>query len=357
MDNEVTVNQSENITVGEKYGCLLVLDTGEEYQSINGNMQEKTSRYKCKCSKCGKIRYYSKETLINQPNYCFRPMYITKRFTYSTAANIATYRKQKKYENDESVQFVDNKDECVPNGKYCDSWNKYRKRELKKLAEKDAKIIAATPRRFAKNYNIDYVGLTYESYEVLECVNEALEGEPIRYKNRDKYHDIIVYKEYRCRCYLCNQERLVKCDEFGIYPPTDYGYRAYDGYWSELYCKCHEISSFQWIVNDILIKNAVEYRVEVSVDGLYGVDNKTPLRFDFAIYNDGELYAFLECQGEQHYKPVREFGGKRAIYRQLENDKKKRAYADSHNIKLIEISYRNKKYDKVVSILTENQII
>ena len=67
---------------------------------------------------------------------------------------------------------------------YCDSWNNKRKKELIKQAEKDAQIIAAIPRKPAKNYNINYVGETYESLEILECVNDSLESVPIPYYNQ-----------------------------------------------------------------------------------------------------------------------------------------------------------------------------
>lgn len=316
--------------------------------------------YKCICKKCGKIRYYSDKTLQTQPKVCYKPMYCSSRQTYSIKAQNATSRKMKKYENNESVCLVDNKDAIIPAEEYCDSWNEKRKKELIKQAEKDAKIIAAIPRRLAKNYDKNFVGLKYESYEVLECVNETLESVPVPYYNQShkkKYEDITVYKEYLCKCYLCGKERMVACDEFGIYPPTPYGYRAYNGYWSKVYCDCHPISSFQWIVNDILIKHGVEYQVEVPADGVYGIDNETPLRFDFAVYKEGQPLAFLECQGEQHYKPVEEFGGERRFAIQQRNDEEKRKYAKEKNIKLIEISYKDKKYETVKMILKNNGII
>lgn len=335
-----------------------VCDFDEE---ILGLLKEKEIKhYKCICKKCGKIRYYSDETLQTQPKVCYKPMYCSSRQTYSIKAQNATYRKKKKYENNESVHLVDSKDDIIPAEVYCDSWNEKRKKELLKQAEKDAKIIAEIPRKRAKNYDKNFVGLKYESYEVLECVNEALESVPTPYYNQrhqKKYRDIIVYKEYRCKCYLCGKERMVTCDKFGIYPPTPYGYRAYDGYWSEVYCDCHKISSFQWIVNDILMKHDVEYRVEASVDGLYGIDSKTKLCFDFAVYKGGQLFAFLECQGEQHYKPVEEFGGERRFAIQQRNDEEKRKYTTEKNIKLIEISYKDKNYKTVETILKNNNII
>lgn len=332
-----------------------VCDFDEEISKLI--IAKEIKHYKCICKKCGKTRYYSNETLQTQPKFCYKPIYYSSKYTYSTKAQNATYRQKKKYKNNESVFLIDNKDALNPSIEYCDLWNKEREKKLIKRKEKDAKIIAAIPRKYAKNYDKNFVGLKYESYEVLECVNEALESAPTPYYDQKKCKDIIVYKEYRCKCYLCGKEKLVKCDEFGIYPPTQYGYRAYNGYWSEVYCDCHPISSFQWIVNDILIKHNIEYKVEVSVDGVYGIDNETPLRFDFAIYKGKKIFAFLECQGEQHYKPVEEFGGECRFAIQQKNDEKKREYAKEKNIKLIEISYKYKKYEIVESILKNNNII
>ena len=204
------------------------------------------------------------------------------------------------------------------------------------------------------------MGRRYESLDVLECVNNSLESAPTPYytqRHEKKYHDITIYKEYRCRCYLCGKVKLIKCDKFGIFPPTEYGYRAYGGYWSDVFCDCHAISSFQWIVTDILMKNGIDYRVEVSFDGVYGIDNETPLRFDFAIYKEGKVWALIECQGEQHFMPVEEFGGEHKFIIQQRNDEEKRKYAKERKIKLIEISYKNKKYETVESILRDQLVI
>lgn len=69
------------------------------------------------------------------------------------------------------------------------------------------------------------------------------------------------------------------------------------------------------------------------------------------------MFDFLECQGEQHYKPVEEFGGERRFAIQQRNDEEKRKYAKEKNIKLIEISYKDKKYETVESALKDNNII
>lgn len=427
ISSDAMIDKSIVISIGKKYGCMQVLDDGDEYISLIDNkildieeekmnfvqsikkgllihddwhgwngertiitpayvykpinfevygnsvreadfdeaisknvIAKEIKHYKCQCKNCGKIRFFSEETLQSLPKECMKPMYCSSKFTYSVRAKNATYRKRLQYEKNESVCLVGSKDEVIPSDEYCDSWNARRKKELARQAEKDAKIIASLPRRYAMNYEKNYVGIIYESYEVLECVDEKKESVPIPYytqQHHKEYRDIIVYKQYRCRCYLCGREKMVTCDKFGIFPPTQYGYRAYNGYWSEIYCDCHPTSSFQWIVCDILLKHGIDYRVEISAEGLLGEDKVTPLRYDFGIYKNGEIAAFIECQGEQHYKPIEEFGGGHRFAIQQRNDNKKRKYAQENKIQLVEISYKDKKYERVEEILKEHNII
>lgn len=136
--------------VGEKYGCLEVLDEGTEHVK-QGKV---IIQYRCKCRQCGKTRYYTEETIRTEPEYCYRPVYISTKHTYSTKASNARYRKEQKYQSDETICFVDDKSELVPSEEYCDKWNKKRTKELNKLAEKEAAIIATLPRKFAANYEI-----------------------------------------------------------------------------------------------------------------------------------------------------------------------------------------------------------
>ena len=323
-------------------------------------LDSKTKHFKCRCRKCGKTRYYTLETLQTNPQFCLKPLYCSEKGR-SVSALDAAYNKKQKYKNNESVRLVSDKNEVVPSDEYCEKWNEKRDKDLRKQAEKDAALIAATPRRFAENYDDDFAGLKYESLDVLECISDSYESTPIMYytqRHEKRYHDIIVYKQYRCRCYLCGKEMSVTCDKFGIYPPTEYGATAYHGYWSKLSCDCHKISSFQWIVNKILIDEGVPYRVEQEFPDLFGVSGEYKLRFDFAILNsNGSIKCLIECQGEQHYEPVEEFGGLHQFKNQLRNDDLKRQYAESHHIPLYEISYKDKRIERICEILKERGIV
>ena len=221
------------------------------------------------------------------------------------------------------------------------------------------KLLDSYERVFDNNYDIDFTHTFHESLEVLECIND-------NYEKLTSWHDkrkkgggtYTVYKLYRCKCYLCGKEKEVNSSQFFINPPTEYGYNAYNGYYSGAYCACHKISSFQWIVNKILKENDIPYQVEVSFPDLYGVGNTNLLKYDFSVLNkDGTIKCLIECQGEQHYKPVDEFGGKVQFEIQKKNDERKRKYAAEHGIPLLEIPYKNKKYENVGKFLSANNII
>ena len=136
---------------------------------------------------------------------------------------------------------------------------------------------------------------------------------------------------------LCHKEMLFGFEDFDI-RNDEYGARAYDGYYSRAKCACHPISSFQWRTIKILIDNGIEYKAEISFDDLLGAGGKYHLRYDFAIYENGEMRALIECQGKQHYVPFDEFGADQFLW-QKKNDDLKRQYALNHGIELIEIPY------------------
>lgn len=298
----------------------------------------------------------------------------------------ANYRKELKYEELENVLLwrkkpsttgnlwamcaeylfpSENVDRSLPSEDYCELYNKYKIKQLQKKEEEYQIIVSNLPRVYAKNYDIDFTGKQYESLHIEKCVNDHLESkphfsfsQPIYGQKRKRWHNIIVYKQYKCVCTVCGKEQLITCDRFGIFPPTEYGYHACWGYWSNVFCDCHPISSFQWIVTKLLMDNDVTYQVEYTFDDLYGIHGQSKLRFDFAILNvDGSIKCLIECQGEQHYKPVEEFGGEKQFDEQKKNDLLKRDYVEKHGIKLIEISYKDKAIDKIENILKKNDII
>lgn len=309
------------IPVGTKYGCLTVLDVipvdeNDRFSKIYG------PSYRCLCA-CGKE--------VSKSEFHF----VEKKHRYCT----------------ESIRRNRN-----------DRWlfaEEDRKNQCGLKTAQEEKKKETCKRILDPSYDTDFTGTIHESLEVLECIDDHYEElkyiSDLRKKGGGTYY---VYKLYRCRCYLCGKEKQIKSSKFSINPPTEYGYTAYNGYWSDAYCDCHPISSFQWIVTKLLKENGVSYRVEVSFPDLYGAGRVNLLRYDFGVYDDaGNLKCLIECQGEQHYEPVEEFGGETQFSAQKKNDELKREYAKDIGIPLYEIPYKNKKYEKVESFLREVGIL
>lgn len=71
------------------------------------------------------------------------------------------------------------------------------------------------------------------------------------------------------------------------------------------------------------------------------------LSFDFYIESQKLL---IEFQGEQHYKPIKHFGGEEKFKKQQLNDEKKREFCKNNNYSLLEISYD--KIDEIENVLS-----
>ena len=61
--------------------------------------------------------------------------------------------------------------------------------------------------------------------------------------------------------------------------------------------------------------------------------------FDFALIDRKGVKAFIEYDGEQHYKPISIFGGEKGFKERQERDREKNIFCSQNNICLIRISY------------------
>lgn len=101
-------------------------------------------------------------------------------------------------------------------------------------------------------------------------------------------------------------------------------------------CGCVHSSNEQKITK-MLIDNNIEFASQYTFTDLLGVNNGK-LRFDFAIFNNGQLHHLIEYNGLQHYeKPQGKWG--EAYNNLIENDKRKKQYCKEHNIELRIIKY------------------
>ena len=110
-------------------------------------------------------------------------------------------------------------------------------------------------------------------------------------------------------------------------------------------CGCMRSSGEYNIIQYFLLYN-IKFEHEKRFDNLIGVGNRQ-LSYDFYLPNRNLL---IECQGQQHEKPIEIFGGEEQFAIQQEHDKRKREYAEKNGYKLLEIWYYD--YDKIEEILS-----
>lgn len=107
------------------------------------------------------------------------------------------------------------------------------------------------------------------------------------------------------------------------------------------------ISKGQDKIRDLLYFNNIPFIQEYNIK----IDNQNR-RFDFAIFDDNGIKYFIEYDGEQHYKPVEQWGGEEQLKRTQQNDAQKNKWATEQHKPLIRIPYY-KKDIKLEDILPE----
>lgn len=110
---------------------------------------------------------------------------------------------------------------------------------------------------------------------------------------------------------------------------------------------CSNGSKHEDKIAEYLKENGYEFQRQYTVEGVEGL---RALRFDFAVFKENEEI-LIEYDGEQHFKPIKAWGGKEEFQRIKERDSLKNKYAEETNTKLIRIPYF--KQDEIETILLE----
>ena len=240
--------------------------------------------------------------------------------------------------------------------RFCDTGSSEEYCGLRK--KHNDKMKATYPREKHPSYDCDFTNKVHETLNILECIDENYEEPIVDDKRKKGAGVVILHKKYKCECWLCGKQYEFLSSDFIILSDT-YGANADKGYYSKACCDCHKISSFQWRTIKLFQEYGVNYIAEYWDQGLYiPWNNGKLLRYDFAILDaNGDIKCFIECQGEQHYKPVDEFGGEKGFRNRKRNDEKKREYAREKNIPLIEIPYTCNTYEKEKNFLEEQKVL
>ena len=111
-------------------------------------------------------------------------------------------------------------------------------------------------------------------------------------------------------------------------------------------CGCMK-SHGEYYISTYLLSNSINFEKQKKFSDLLGVGGGN-LSYDFYLPNHNML---IECQGEQHERPIEYFGGEEQFAIQQEHDKRKREYAKDNGYRLLEISYKD--YNNIDNILTK----
>lgn len=103
---------------------------------------------------------------------------------------------------------------------------------------------------------------------------------------------------------------------------------------------CKRQSKGECEVKRILKKYNIAYKEQEWFDDLRGESGR-PLQYDFTIYKNGAWIGTIEFNGEQHYKPISVFGGKKQFDIQKQHDFQKEIYSLEHEIPILIIPYKS----------------
>lgn len=101
-----------------------------------------------------------------------------------------------------------------------------------------------------------------------------------------------------------------------------------------------DVADLEVQVNKYKWQNYTEEELKSLAINSSSLKKIRPLKFDFAIFDNKDTLKYaIEYQGQQHYEPVKYFGGKDSFVKQQKYDEEKRKYCKENNIQLIEIPY------------------
>lgn len=101
-------------------------------------------------------------------------------------------------------------------------------------------------------------------------------------------------------------------------------------------CGCRNASSGEELITNILTQNKIDFKREYTFSNC---KYKNKLRYDFALFRNGEVFYLIEFNGIQHYKPIDYFGGEEGFHSTQLRDKIKTDFANDNNIPLLKLPY------------------
>lgn len=162
-------------------------------------------------------------------------------------------------------------------------------------------------------------------------------------------------KSWVCKC-DCGNETIVQGWHLRSGNTTSCGC-----YHSEI-CKNRKlITNKMSIQEEVVYKLLQDNNIQFIFDEPYFKDLLTPnggiARYDFIILDNNKPIRLIEIDGQQHFEPVKIFGGKTAFEERLKMDTRKNEYAKSHNLPLVRLPYTLKENITIDMILGNEYLV
>ena len=149
-------------------------------------------------------------------------------------------------------------------------------------------------------------------------------------------------------CWLCKCE----CGNVKSVPSRDLKSGASQS------CGCASSTSWlEYYTKKYLKEHNLMFESQKSYNDLLGI-NGVRLSYDFLVFKNNEPFCLIECQGKQHFRPIKKFGGAKQLLKQMKHDDLKKAYAKNVlKIPLYEILYTLMTKSEVYDALDKLNIV
>ena len=298
----------------ESYGESFVLHS-KEYLGANYPIE-------LKCTKCGWIKKTNMNAVKSQPTGCAKCKGLVKK-TAEDVSKLIHELTSGEYELlgefngvDTPMKIRHNCDDCN-NNEYNVTFSNFKKGTR---CPECAKVLQGVNKTKSSKWKDKFIE------NVKECNYEIISNELKRKKDKIEMNNK-----------SCNHDSfLMSPDKF------ETGQRC---------PKCLRSTGEEEIAK-ILLNNNIKYIEQKMFDDL--IFEKS-LRFDFAILDKYDnIFAVIEFDGVQHYKPVDFFGGVENFEKTKKRDSIKNKYCLDNNIEMIRISYL--EFDSIEYIINEKII-
>lgn len=319
IDNRIRKRKFKDLS-GEIFGNLTVLYRSTDEIMSNGN---KTPKYACQCA-CGEYVLVRATSLKNGHTSSCKTCNRSKSLKNKNLDNLTGQRFNRwlVLERAESV--------LEPRGKYATMWK--CKCDCGTIRDIRASALKANLTHSCGCYNYDQKTVIRDLYKKRFGIWTVIGSKSVT-QFSDKSNRWFYSWLCKCDCgtikYVSEQSLVTN---------------------KSLSCGCTSDPLLEVWTRTFLDKHNVKYIRQKTFKDLKGLGNGL-LSYDFAIYEDDELRMLIECQGRQHYEVSEFFGGLDIFKKQIEHDKRKKQYAISLEIPLIEIDYHCKNNQQIENIL------